>query len=153
MAIWHVPWIWLTKIWLSCRTTKQNDMCTQRRLRSAWASAQSDQSSLCAQLIVRCPMFFHADSKNSDQTGRMPRLIWVFAGRTGFVDFVMLRLKFHLVFYSVWLQYRKSKVSSKSLHWKCQYLYKISSYAGTGEIDSKCFIHYKINLFKFMAFM
>ena len=27
---------------------KQNDMCAQRRLRSAWASAQSDQS-------LRCP--------------------------------------------------------------------------------------------------
>ena len=35
-------------------------------------SAQSDQSSLC----------LPADSEDSDQTGRMPRLIWVFAGRT-----------------------------------------------------------------------
>ena len=31
-----------------------------------------------------------AQSGDSDQTGRMPRLIWVFAGRTGhFVGFVM----------------------------------------------------------------
>ena len=29
--------------------TQQNDLCAQRTLRSAWASAQSDQSSLCAQ--------------------------------------------------------------------------------------------------------
>ena len=28
-------------------------------------------------------------SEDSDQTGRMPRLIWVFAGRTHFVGFVM----------------------------------------------------------------
>ena len=28
------------------------------------------------------PSFLHADSEDSDQTGRMPRLIWVFAGRT-----------------------------------------------------------------------
>ena len=27
-------------------------------------------------------MLLHADSEDSDQTGRMPRLIWVFAGRT-----------------------------------------------------------------------
>ena len=34
-----------------------------------------------------------AHSEDSDQTGRMPRLIWVFAGRTGqFVVFVMRRL-------------------------------------------------------------
>ena len=34
-----------------------------------------------------------AHSEDSDQTGRMPRLIWVFAGRTyHFVGFVMRRL-------------------------------------------------------------
>ena len=36
-------------------------VCAQRRLRSA---------------------FLHADSEESDQTGRIPRLIWVFARRT-----------------------------------------------------------------------
>ena len=37
-------------------------------------------------------MLLHADSEVSDQTGRMPRLIHVFAGRTcHFVGFVMLR--------------------------------------------------------------
>ena len=35
-------------------------------------------------------MFLHVDSEDSDQTGRMPRLIRVFAGRTRhFVGFVM----------------------------------------------------------------
>ena len=35
-------------------------------------------------------MFLPADSEESVQTGRMPRLIGVFAGRTGhFVGFVM----------------------------------------------------------------
>ena len=55
-------------------------LCAQRRLRSAWASAQSDKSSLCAQWVAKDPSFLHADSEDSDQTGRMPRLIWVFAG-------------------------------------------------------------------------
>ena len=65
-------------------------LCVQQRLRSAWASTQSDQSSLCAQLVAKDPSILHADSKDSDQTGRMPRLSWVFAGRTfHFVGFVM----------------------------------------------------------------
>ena len=57
-------------------------LCAQRRLRSAWASAQSDQSSLCTQWVAKDPSFLHADSEDSDQTGWMPRLIWVCAGRT-----------------------------------------------------------------------
>ena len=37
-----------------------------------------------------------AHSEDSDQTGRMPRLIWVFAGRIGhFVGFVVRRLIYH----------------------------------------------------------
>ena len=55
-------------------------VCTQQRLRSASASAQSDQSSLCAQWVAKDSRFLHADSEDSDQTGQMPRLIWVFAG-------------------------------------------------------------------------
>ena len=50
---------------------------------------QSDQShpvwsesSLCAQWVAKAPSFLHADSEDPDQTRRMPRLIWVFAGRT-----------------------------------------------------------------------
>ena len=40
------------------------------------------ESSTCPQWVVKDPSFLHADSDDSDQTGRMPRLIWVFAGRT-----------------------------------------------------------------------
>ena len=57
-------------------------LCAQRRLRSAWASAQSDQSSLSAWRNIG-PLATHwAHREDSDHTGRMPRLIWVFAGRT-----------------------------------------------------------------------
>ena len=50
--------------------------------------------SLCSQCVAKDPMFFHADSEDSDQTRRMPRLIRVLAGRTGhFIGFVMRRLK------------------------------------------------------------
>ena len=51
------------------------------------------ESSLYTQLVAKDPGFLH-DSEASDQTGQMPRLIWVFAGRTGhFVGFVMRRFK------------------------------------------------------------
>ena len=46
-------------------------------IRPVWS-----ESSLCAPWVAKDPSFLHADSEASDQTGRMPRLIWVFAGRT-----------------------------------------------------------------------
>ena len=50
-------------------------------------------SSPCAQWVAEDPVFLHADSKDPDQTGRMPKLIWVFSGGKGhFVGFVMRRL-------------------------------------------------------------
>ena len=72
---------WTAK--MSRSTTKPTKyMCAQRRLRSAWASAQFDRSSLCTLWLAKDPMILHADSEDSDQTGQVPRLIWVFAGRT-----------------------------------------------------------------------
>ena len=46
-------------------------------IRPVWS-----EPSLCAQCVAKNPSFLHADSEDSDQTGRMPRLIWVFARRT-----------------------------------------------------------------------
>ena len=57
-------------------------LCAQRRLRSAWASAQSDQSSLSAWRKLGSLATHWTHSEDTDQTGRMPRLIWVFTGRT-----------------------------------------------------------------------
>ena len=52
------------------------------------------ESSLCTQWVAKDLGFLPGDCKDSDQTGRMPRLIWVFAGRIcHFVGFVMRRLK------------------------------------------------------------
>ena len=70
-------------------------VCAQRRLRSTWASAQSDQSSLSAWRNLGFLPTHWAHSEESDQTGPMTRLIWVFVGRTGhFVGFVMSWLKY-----------------------------------------------------------
>ena len=46
-------------------------------IRPVWS-----ESSLCSKWIAKDTSFLHADSEDSDQTGRMPRLTWVFAGRT-----------------------------------------------------------------------
>ena len=46
-------------------------------IRPVWS-----ESSLCTQWVAKDPSFLHTDSEDSDQTGRMPRLIWVFAGCT-----------------------------------------------------------------------
>ena len=62
---------------------------TNKRIRPVWS-----ESSLYAQWVAKDPSFLQVDSEDSDQTGRMSRLIWVFAGRTcHFVGFVMRRLK------------------------------------------------------------
>ena len=35
------------------------------------------ESSLCAQWVAKDPSFLHGDSEETEQTGRMPRLIWI----------------------------------------------------------------------------
>ena len=37
---------------------------------------------VCSMGNSKDPSFLHADSRDPDETGRMPRLIWVFPGRT-----------------------------------------------------------------------
>ena len=82
---------------LSCFMTK----LTKRHVRPAKTQISLgihpvwSESSLCTQWVAKDPSFLHADSKNSDETGRMPRLIWIFAGRTcHFVGFVLRQLNF-----------------------------------------------------------
>ena len=65
-------------IWAATWQNQQNEYAP---------SQDSDQpgrieSSLCPQWIAKDPRFLQADSEDSDQTRRMPRLIWVFAVRT-----------------------------------------------------------------------
>ena len=57
----------------------------------------------CAFWLAKDPMFLQAVIEDSDQTGRLPRLIWVFAGSTcHLVGFAMRQL--NLSFFSaVWL--------------------------------------------------
>ena len=67
-------------------------------IRPVWS-----ESLLFAHWVAEDPCFLHADSKDFDQTGRMPRQIWVFAGCTcHFVRFVMRQLIYVSV-YNAWL--------------------------------------------------
>ena len=70
-----IVWPWSAKQWATLWQDQQCGcaLCAQRRFRSAWASAWRKLGSLTTHW---------AHSEDSDQTGRMPRLIWVFTGRT-----------------------------------------------------------------------
>ena len=72
-------------IWASSWQNQQNGMCAQRRRSPVWSVFAS------AWRKLRSLATHWAHSEDSDQTGRIPRLIWVFAGRTchfvGFVTF------------------------------------------------------------------
>ena len=77
--------------WASAWQNQQNDLCTQQRHRSAWASVQSAQS-------LRCP---HKETLDPElPIERTAETLiwlggWVFAGRTGhFVGFVALWPKY-----------------------------------------------------------
>ena len=96
---------------------KTNNMtCAPSELRSTWASTQSDQSLLYALRIAKDIKLLHADSEASDQTGRMPSLICIFAGRTcHFVGFVMLQL-ICISPIIQWGQISGSEASSSSLY-------------------------------------
>ena len=76
--------IWRICIWATTWQNQQNGMCAQRTLRSAWASTQSDQSSLSAWRNLWSLATHSADSKNSDLSLR-----WA---HSHFVGFVIRRL-------------------------------------------------------------
>ena len=63
-------------------TTWQNQqcrLCYQRRLKSAWASAQSDQSICCPHEEALGPCQSLKHTAKTDQTGQNPRLIFRWA--------------------------------------------------------------------------
>ena len=77
-------------LWGASWLNQQNDLCTQRSLgiRPIWL-----ESSLSAWWNSGSLATHRAPSEDSNQTGQMLRLIWVFTGGTcHFVGFVMMRL-------------------------------------------------------------
>ena len=90
---WHYSGHWQ----MSRQTTKPTKLHVRPAktqislgIRPAWS-----ESSLSAWRKLGSLAIHWVHSEDSDQTGRMPRLIWVFAGRTcHFVGFVMRWLKY-----------------------------------------------------------
>ena len=65
------------KIWAASWQNQQSECAPSEDSDQPWYPP-----SLCTQWVSMNPSLLHADSEDSDQTGRIPRLIWVFAGRT-----------------------------------------------------------------------
>ena len=72
----------LISAWLHDKTNKMmcapiddSDQPGCLGIRPVWS-----ESSLCTSWVAKDPPLLHSDSEDSDQTGRMPRLIRVFAG-------------------------------------------------------------------------
>ena len=75
---------------VATRQNQQHDKGALRRLRSAWASVQSDQNLRLFSMGSKEPKV----SSGGQRRRQMPRLIWVFAGARQFVGFVMRWLKY-----------------------------------------------------------
>ena len=87
----------LLGIWAATWQNQQSGMCAQLRLRSAWASAQSDQSSLPVWRNIGFLATHWAESEDSDQTGRKLVLLVLSWGGSMFVSvlvFVLISLSY-----------------------------------------------------------
>ena len=69
----------------AARQNQPNDLCAQRRLRTAWAPIQSNQRLRCALYGFAKTQSFFMRTAKTDQTGWIRRLLW---------DFVVLRLDY-----------------------------------------------------------
>ena len=96
-----------TSNWAASWQNQRNGMCTQRRLRSAvWS-----ESLLYTQWVAKDPSFLHADSEE-----RMPRLVWVFAGRIcRFVGFCHEAARICLVYVCHYLNTAKIVIAQRLL--------------------------------------
>ena len=81
-------------------------------IRPVWS-----ESSLCTQWVAKDPSFLHADSEDSDQTGWMPRLIWVFARRTAILLVLSCRASNVYIHQQiVWVNWIKHRLPIKIKH-------------------------------------
>ena len=68
--------------WDTSWQNQQNDCAPSESQISLGIRPVWSESLLCVERVAKDPSFLHAESEDSDQTGRMPRLISVFVGRT-----------------------------------------------------------------------
>ena len=105
---------------MSCLMQKPTKwLCTSEDSDQPGHPPKSDQSSLSAWRKLGSFATHWAHSKDSDQTVRMPRLIWVFAGHSHFVGFVMRQLQ-------CWQSYNNAVILALlCLVWYCICPFKI----------------------------
>ena len=90
--VWII-WAFMTSMRATMLENIPFYMCAQRRLKSICTITQSDKTSLSVWKNVAGLAIQNAPSEDSDQTARMRKLIWIFAGRTDpTVRFLTLRL-------------------------------------------------------------
>ena len=65
-----------------CDKTNKMAVCPTKTQISLGIRPVWSESSLCAPWVAKDPSFLHANSEDPDQTGQMPSVIWVSAGRT-----------------------------------------------------------------------
>ena len=83
----------LSNSYMSHNMTKPTKwLCTQQRLRSAWASTKSDQSSMCTQLVAKDLSSLHTDSEDWSNWADAQADLSLHWAHTQFVGFVMSRL-------------------------------------------------------------
>ena len=69
-------------IWAATWQNQQSDCAPSEDSDQSGHPPSLIRDSLCAQWVAKDQRVLHADGEDPDQTGRMPRLIWVFAGHT-----------------------------------------------------------------------
>ena len=70
--------------WAEVQLDQQNDVRPVKTQISLCIRTVWYEYSLCTQCGAKAQTFLRVDNEDSDQTGRMRRLIWVFTGRTSF---------------------------------------------------------------------
>ena len=84
------------RIWAASWQNQQNGMCAQQRLRSAWAFAQSDQSSLCTWRKLGPKLPIECTAKTLIRLGRCPGWSETSLGAQSFCWFCHEAAHFHM---------------------------------------------------------
>ena len=109
-------------IWATSRQNQQTDLHPEKTQISLGICPVWSETSLCAQWVAKDPSILRADSEDSDQTGRMPRLIRVFTGRTVILLILSWGSSFHeWILYHwipVWIQTLLRYVVVLAMSWR-----------------------------------
>ena len=129
----------LSRIWAASWQNQQNDLCSLQRLRSAWASTQSDQSSLSAGRNIGSSATHWAHCEDSDRWAHRS-FCWFCDGSIIFlINQLLQNLNGFTIFisrmYLLGQLYDFTRLNSVSSQWACDN----SSLAWKPEVHPKFF--------------